>query len=451
MVIPNKITLRLLLGACLFNLAIVADGWAQDGDPQQAQSSSGSSPQADQQRPADNPLESRWVLDDMTWQNGSLIPYGVPPAWFDFKDKVYDKIGLKFGVDYQMLFQAASEVTPTASFDTALGDWWGFLTRWTLVDREQDYEGTLVFSMYERGIVGNNASPSTFGAVELGAIWTNVEFTNWTFAIENLYWEQWLGKNRFKVRVGNQIATTIINPFRFKDARSSFTASPLAFHESIPNPTFGFGVAAKWWPVEDSELYVAGTLNDMNGDPNLQGFNWNTVGRGEFFYGVEIGHYWRRGEDDFDHVHLDVFYADERSTRFPEELPNEAGGGFKFLGSKQIGKWVGFGSYTFNTAEGGGVGGSFAKHTTTAGIAYLNPLALPGEAAFAFMLMDPNQDIFADFDFDARTQYGTEAYWKVLLTPHIWVHAGIQLLVDPTLNPEVDFSVIPQFKFRVAI
>jgi len=445
----HKRSLRLLMGTCLLSFGMVTHVWAQVADPAQEQESSGDPAQTDQQRPADNPLDSRWVLDDMTWQNGSLIPYGVPPAYFDFKDKVYEKIGLKFGVSYQMLYQRASETLPAASYDTAIGDWWGFLTRWTLVDRGEDYEGTLVFSMFERGTVGDNANPSTFGSVELGAIWTNVEFTNWTLSIENLYWEQWLGKKRFMFRVGNQIATTIINPFRFKDARVSFTTSPFAFHESVPYPTFGFGVAAKWWPVEDSELYVAATMNDLNGDPNLQGFDWSTVGRGEFFYGVEIGHSWKRGEDDFDQVFLDIFYAGERSTRSPDTLPNKAGGGFKLLGSKQIDKWVGFGSYTFNTAEGGGVGGTFAKHTGTAGIAYKRPFELPGEAALAFMFMSPNQDIFGDFV--ARNQYGMEAYWRMLVTPHIWVTPGVQLLWHPTLNPEVDFSAIPHIKFRIAL
>jgi len=30
-------------------------------------------------------------------------------------------------------------------------------------------------------------------------------------------------------------------------------------------------------------------------------------------------------------------------------------------------RWVGFGSYTFNAAEGGGITGTFSKHTVTAG------------------------------------------------------------------------------------
>ena len=81
-----------------------------------------------------HPTEAGNVLDAIP-SPGSVIPYGLPQGWWDFKDDVYDKIGLRFGFSYQMLGQAASDVLPNATHDTALGDWWGFLTKWTLLDR----------------------------------------------------------------------------------------------------------------------------------------------------------------------------------------------------------------------------------------------------------------------------------------------------------------------------
>ena len=397
-----------------------------------------------------NPLEAGNVLDDIAPQPGSVIPYGVPQAWFDFKNDVYDKIGLRFGFSYQMLGQIASDVLPNADYDTALGDWWGFLTKWTLIDKGGDHEGTFVFSMFDRGAVGNNAVPANFGLLDVGSLTTNVEYTTWSFAIENLYWEQWLhpGNDKLMFRVGNQVVTTLLNPFRFKDSRVSFTTGPWAFHPSVPYPTFGFGAAFKWFPDEDSGLYIAGSLNDMNGDPNLQGFDWSTVGRGEFFYGLEVGFNRSRSKDDFDHVHLLVFYADERSTRSPETLPNKAGGGFRILGEKQWDRWVGFASYTFNTAEGGGVTGTLSEHVVTAGTAYLNPLNVRGKVAASVLYMNPIEEIF---DGPVRDQYGIETYWKILLTTNIWVTPGLHLIFNPALNQEDDFIAIGQLKFRVPV
>jgi carbohydrate-selective porin OprB len=349
-----------------------------------------------------------------------------------------------------MLGQSASDVLPNATFDTALGHWWGFLTKWTMLDKGGDYEGTLVFSMFERAAVGNNAIPSNFGLADVGSLTTNVEFTSWSFEIENLYWEQHFspGEHQALVRVGNQVVTTLLNPFRFKDSRVSFTTGPWAFHPTVPYPTFGFGAGFKWWPGKESGLYVAGSLNDMNGDPNLQGFDWSTVGRGEFFYGLEVGYDRKRAKDDFDHLHLLVFYADERSTRSPDTLPNKAGGGFRIHGSKQWDRWVGYASYTYNTAEGGGVAGTLAEHTLTAGAAYLNPANIKGEANLSLLYMNPIEEIF---DGPVRTQYGLEAYWRILLTQNIWITPGIHLIFNPALNQEHDFIAIPQLKFRVAL
>jgi hypothetical protein len=397
-----------------------------------------------------NPLDPQNVLDQIAPLPGAAVDIGIPKSWFDFKDKVYDKIGLRFGFSYQMLGQYASDVAPNATFDTALGDWWGFLTKWTMLNRDKDYEGTLVFSMFQRGGIGNNAIPATFGTADVGSLTTNVEFTSWTFEIENLYWEQWFGPGQDKLmfRIGNQVVTTLLNPFRFKDSRVSFTTAPWAFHLTVPYPTFGFGAGFKWWPDEDSGLYLAGSLNDMNGDPNLQGFDWSTVDRGEFFYGLEVGYNRERAKDDFDHVHLLLFYADERSTRSPDTLPNKAGGGFRIHGERQWDRWVGFAGYTFNTAEGGGVSGTLAEHNFTVGAAYLNPVSIKGEAAVSLLYMNPIQEIF---EGPVRNQYGFETYWRILLTQNIWITPGVHLVLNPSLNLEEDFIAIPQLKFRVAV
>ena len=397
-----------------------------------------------------NPLNPEAVLEDIEPQPGALFQVGIPQSWFEFKDDVYDKIGLRFGFSYQMLMQSASATVPNSEFDTAVGDWWGFLTKWTLLNKGSENEGLFVFSMFERGAVGNNAVPSNFGLLDVGSITTNVEYTSWDFEIENLYWEQNLAlkKSKFQCRIGNQVVTTLLSPFRFKDARVSFTTGPWAFHPTVPYPTFGFGAALKWWPDKESGFYVAGSLNDMNGDPNLQGFDWSTVSRGEFFYGVEVGLNRNRAKDDYDHWHLLVFYADERSTRSPDTLPNKAGGGFRLLGEKQWDRWIGFASYTYNTAQGGGVGGTLSEHTLTAGVAYLNPFSIRGEGAISLLYMNPIEEIFAE---QVRNQYGLETYWRISLTNNIWITPGIHLVFNPSLNQEDDFIAIPQLKFRVAI
>ncbi len=408
-----------------------------------------------EQRPVGVPGDAEEDLDSSFPQRDSVLSGLRYPRGLGLeraKQDLYDKIGLKLEFSYQLLFQYASEIAPFGTFDTALGQWWGFTSKWTLLRRGESYEGSLVLTGHDRNALGDNAVPAQFGAADLGSSWSNFEFTQWDFSIEDLYWEQWLEKDRFVLRLGNQIPTTIYNSFRFKDGRTSYTSSPFAFNESIPYPTYGLGVAFKWWPNEDSELYVVGTLNDMNGDPNVLGLDWSTFGRGEYFYGLEVGYNWKRENGEFDHIHLDVFYAAERSTRSPDVLPNKAGGGFKLLGSKQWGQFVGYGSYTFNTAEGGGISVTFAGHTLTAGTSYVNPFGIRGEASLGFIWMQTHDDLqVGPVVLDEQNQYGLEIYWKILLTPNMWITPGVQVIFDPAFNPSSDVIAIPHLKFRIWI
>ena len=165
-----------------------------------------------------------------------------------------------------------------------------------------------------------------------------------------------------------------------------------------------------------------------------------------------MGYNWIRGPGDLDHIHLDVFYADERDTASPF-FPNDAGWGLKVAGSKQWDRIVGFANYTYNTAEGGGFGLTFADHSVNAGVAYVKPLGVAGEVAVGGSWAHPIQS----FDNPAagpifgnlRDQYGVESYWKILLTPDLWVTPGVQVIFDPSFNPDDDTIVIGQLKFRL--
>ncbi len=404
----------------------------------------------DEQQPVVGLTDAEEDLNDTFPKRDSVFGFGVPQKYFDWKEDLYNKIGLKLGVSYQMLFQHAPDTATLGNLNTALGHWWGVTAKWTPLNRGEDFEGSLVLVAAERGSVGDNAIPAEFGALNVGSAWaTNFEFTSWPFAVEELYWEQWF-KDRLMIRAGNTAAATVLNTFRFKDARTSFTSTPFAFHESIPAPAQGPGFAAKWWPIEDSEFYAVGVLNDVNGNPNVgwAGLDWGSFTKGEYFSGVELGYVWRRDDAEFDHLFLDLFHADARSTRDPDTLPNEAGGGFKVMGSKQRGPWVGFGSYTYNTAEGGSTSVTFGRQTVTAGGVYLSPLGIRGEVGMGMIWMQPHRDLLPGVTL--RNQTGFEAYWRILLTPNLWITPGIQVVFDPSANPDVDVVAIPHIKFRVA-
>ncbi len=385
-------------------------------------------------------------------QAGPLFPGAETPlhsAFVAWRDDLDRRANIRFALNYQQLYQYADTTLPGAQYDTANGGWAALEAIWTPLNRGTKTEGRLVVRLGWRGSIGDNAVPAAFGALDLGTSWSNYEFTSWDggVKVEDLFWEQRLGSN-FSFRIGNTIPTAVYNFSRFKDARTSFTASPFAFHEMIPYPTFGLGASFRWTPLAtDREVYVVGLVNDMNGDPAANGLDWSTVEEGQFFYGVEIGKRWRRTGGEFDHLHLGVFYADDRSTRNADVMPNEAGWGFRLYGEKQVSRYVGFGGYTYNTAEGGGISTTFQRQTGTLGLAYLDPFGIQGEAAVGGMWTQPIKDIFPGTG--QRDQYGVETYWRMQITPNLTLTPGAQVVFDPSFNLGEDVVFIPHIKFRV--
>lgn len=381
----------------------------------------------------------------------TLFP-GLQAPWRSdlqaFRRRLFDQYGLTLFASYQQLTQYATDGLPGAQ-RWALGGWAGVGGTWTPLDRGGDFEGTLVVRAGWRGPVGNNNPwPAVFGPVNLGSAWSAYEFTSWRdrFVIEDLFWEQHIGRN-FNFRIGNQAPQTTVNTFRFKDARTGFTASPLAFSETIPYPAFGLGFSFRWRPLPGRGLYVNGVANDMNGNPGQGVLDWSKARFSQLFVGVEVGHQWRRAGGEYDQLALLLFNAGDRRTFNPEFTPNEPGSGFKILGEKQWNRIVGFAAYTYNTARGGGISTTFSGHTAVAGAALLRPFGVRGEAAVAGMWSRPFRDIFPGSG--QRDQFGLETYWNVAVTPNMTLTPGLQLIFNPSFNPRDDIIAVPHLKFRV--
>ena len=412
----------------------------QSPTPIEQEASEGFSDEQEGDRPVGTPVDPEQDLDASFPQPGSVLKWAMPPEWFQFKKDLYEKYGLKVGLSYQMLYQKASD--NFKEDDSAWGQYALFEAKWELLNRDRDFMGSLVWSFDWRETIGDNAQAFNFH-LDTGSLWpTDFVHLDWGPWVAQFFWEQWLKKDVFVTRLGNQFSSSVYDNFRFKDGRTSFTAAPYTLPvSSIPTGPPGLAANFEWWPIEDSEFYVVGTVNDLN----AKGGEWvwdRPFEYGQFFYGLEVGHFWRRTKDDFDHFHLNVFYADERDTKPPVRMiESEAGWGFKLLGEKQLGRLVGFGSYTYNTAKGGGFGTAIARHAVTAGAVFLNPLGVAGELALGGVWADPIPD-------DLREQYGLNAYWKILLTPDLWLTPGVQFIFDPSFNEDKDQLTIGQIKFR---
>ena len=388
------------------------------------------------------PVDVERDLDFSFPKRDYVLPRILPQKYFKFKEDLYEKYGVKLGFSYQAIYQKASDTTLIGDDKVAAG--WALLEgKWEVLNRGKDYEGSLVAALDWRHNFTDGNDPTVWGIVDVGSLWlTDVAYIDWDPWLPVAYWEQWFTKDRFVLRLGQQTVGQIYDFFRFKDPRVAFSNSLLTGPIVVqPFPGPGLAAAFELWPIEDSTLYVVGTINDMNFE--IGRWTWDdAIREADFFYGLEIGYNWARSKGDFDHLHVNLFYADKPAENPIPISPSESGWGVKVQGEKQIGHFVGFGSYTYNTSKGGAFGTTLAKHAATAGIATLKPFGMRGEIGLGLSWAQP-------FDNDLRSQYGVEAYWKILLTPSLWVTPGVQVIFDPTFNQKADTIAIGQIKARL--
>ena len=392
-----------------------------------------------------NPRDIDHNLDNSLPKRDSVVPQLKPQGWANFKKQLYKKHGLKLGFSYQGIYQKASE--SLTEQDTAAAGWVLLEVKWEAFRRGKDFQGSIVMAVDGRHTFGSNAVPGLF-RLQTGSLWTtDAAYFEWDPYVAIAFWEQWFKKDRFVLRLGQQVSTAVFDFFRFGDFRTSFSNSQLTAPAAImPFGPPGPGLSFKWWPNEGSELYVVGTVTDINAP--VGEWDWGRLTEfGQVFAGVEIGKNWRRGKGDFDHAHLNLWLGDEVDTA---PYPTESGWGFKLHGSKQWGSWVGFGNLAYNNSYGGGFGFTNTRQAVNAGFGYLKPLGIGGDIALALSRAEPldRPDPILGIQSD-RNQYGLETNWKILLTPDLWITPGVQLIWDPSFNPSADFLAIPQIKFRL--
>ena len=402
----------------------------------------------------ENPTNVDFDLNQSFPQPGAIWKTSLPEGWFDWKRDLYKDRGIKLGFSYQSLYQTTSDAV--LDEDTFWGGWALVEFKWDAINRGQDFEGGLVAALDWRHTIGDNGEPA-FSLTASGSAWANdVPHISWDPWLAALYWEQKLRKeDNFVFRVGTQNAGAFIDFSRYKDPRVSFTGGPnTAGVDTLPLPAPGFGVSFRWNSDDPSEYYVAGTINDVNGDPQDAGLaNWDTVDEGDFFYALELGKNWRRGVGDFDHLHVLFSYADDRSIPLlpVPDLPQEGGFGFKISGEKQWGTLVAFGSYGYNEAKGGPIAWTLMKQVVRGGLAFNRPLNINGEVGLGATWGQPLKGvplIAAPQNDPLKDQYGLEMYWRMLVTNDLWVTPGIQIIWNPAYNSNTDAVVLPGLKFR---
>lgn len=399
-----------------------------------AQTDEASRPAAD---PIRNPVSIGEEIDAINAPRKPLAPLpgleSVWRPWYEFKAGLATNYGVQFGVAWTPLYQVATDSLDGQ--DQAAGGIFEFLGRWTFLDRDGDRPGLLGFRIENRHTLGTSFPPqSLFTHVGAGTP-TAIGFSEFDLSIAELYYEQDIIKDRFIVRVGKTLPFAIYDFFFFKNPKTDFLNANFALNPAIAWPQFGLGAATEVRPWE--EIYILAGIHDANGAPTRAGFDTFFDDR-EYFVVGEVG--WDPGYlvgDQYNpmapDVHATFWHVDARTRA---GLPE--GWGVSLTGQKPFGPIVPFARYGYSDG-----GPALLQHLVMAGIGWIQAFGYAKDVVgFAASYGKPSAS-------GLRDQYTGELYYRMQLTRRLALTPSVQLIANPSANPNRDLLALFGIRARL--
>jgi porin len=420
----------------LLVLVSVYPGFAQSPEqPTEAQQAKFGGPDT-----VPNRIEGELDDKDTLYEFEFLKPY------YDWKDRILEKYGYAYALDYYPIYLKASDNLPGTDDDAASAVF-RFSGFWQLLGRAEDSKssGTLVYLVEHRHHYTDNL-PGEFALESLGyAGFIGIPFTDddGDWHLTNLYWNQeW--QNGFGFAAGFLDVTDWVDVWALTSPWTdfyNFVFSIGAATMDLPDDG-ALGIGAGGWLAEN--VYLIAGFEDLNSDPTDPSDGFDTFFNDhEFFKHVEIGWVTSAREQYYlDNLHLTLWHADER-----DDLDVEDGwGAFLSFSHTFAEKWLMFARGGF--AEDGGsllersvsIGGGFAP----------SGIGAPGfghQLGFGVNWGRPNDALFGP---DLDDQVTMEAFYRLQVAKEFSITPDVQLLINPALRPEKEYTWVFGLRARLS-
>ena len=372
---------------------------------------------------------------DTDKQAEGAVTYGEEQTrdYFSYKQKIQKDYGLAFGFDYNALYQAS---TDSLGEDEAASGALRIFGHWTLVNRDADDKGMVVFKVEHRHRIGTDIAPQDLG-FETGYIGvTAVPFSDMGWALTNLYWYQHFLENRVAFVAGVVDCTDYLDVYGLVNPWTTFANLAFSTSPTIPAPNQGLGAAMSLLTTEN--LYILGGLADANGDPTDPGELFDSFfDDAEYFSHVEIGWISSYEKRFSDNIHLTVWHADERDHA---NVSDGWGAAFS-LSRLMADRWE-----PFFRAGYAHDGGALWKRSISIGTGYYtrkkNDLI-----GLGLNWGRPSEDTLGPGLGD---QYTMEVFYRFQLLKSLTITPDVQFLFDPSSNPDEDLITIWGLRARLA-
>ena len=359
------------------------------------------------------------------------LDFGLLKPWYKWKDNLQKEHGLALGAEYNAVYLKASDSLPGTDDYSGAGIF-RFRGAWEAFGRGTDHSGTLMF-LVEHTHDFTDTLPNSFAAENLGyAGISNINYNDDGLRLNTLYWDQMFQNGKYEVIAGFLDISDYVDVYPLTSPWTDFFNYAFSIGagalDLANDGALGFAGAA--WLTHS--VYVMAGLVDQNSDPTdpFEGFDtfWNDH---EFFKHIEIG--WTGVSQEawfLNNVHLTLWHADER-----EEMGVDDGWGGVLSFNHSINeKWLVFlrGGYSDD-------GGSLLERSVSIGAGYtpggLELLGSGSQLGLAANWGRPNEDLLGS---DLDDQYAFEIYFRWMVSDELAITPGVQLLIDPALNPDED-------------
>ncbi|MCK5276871.1 MAG: carbohydrate porin [Cyclobacteriaceae bacterium] len=359
------------------------------------------------------------IADD-TRHKESLAKTGKLQDYFDWKDRLREKHGLSYSVDYtSAILGATNTLNNDNTFASGAFRFYGY---WDIVGRKSGNTGSFIWKVEDRHKYTNFGANKT--ASEIGYVGLLLPtLSDIGLRLTNLYWKQNLIQGKMEIAAGFIDVTDWVDLYALASPWNGFFNFALATGSAsmfLPDDaTIGAYISA----MITKHLYVSAGLSDANSistDP-FKGFETFFNDR-EYFTSLELG--WIKSQDRFyfNNTHITLWHVDERKNAGTKEawgINFSASHGFKL-------KWMYYLRGGFSTKGSGW----FLQKSVSAGLGYhlKDEISLLG---LGFNWSQPNEDTYGE---KLENQFSTEVFCRLQVIRNFELTPNIQWVINPPLN-----------------
>jgi porin len=352
------------------------------------------------------------------------------PTYYASREWLERKLGVRLGFAYTALALGATD--SLSGQQGAAGGDFDFYGRWEAWGKKTGNTGTIGFNVRDRHKY-TDIPPSLLGS-SIGSLW-NVTggFTDAGFEFTQLYLDQYFLDKKVGFRIGQMFQDSIFNTYSYKSWKQYFANAAFSDNPAVAFPKYGVGFASLIRPADG--WYILTGIGDSTGrqlEAGLPDFLANE----KFFSGVQLG--WSPVTGLLTNHSFAVF-AWHTPADSDSATPDGEGIALTY-------EWQPPQPYDlFVRYSWSGTQATRVEHLATAGIVWENPLGRELDV------------LGVAGGFGTATQPGVEGqgvfelFYRLQVTPLFQITPDVQLIIQPSLNPDQDVIAVFGIRGRVAL